>query len=271
MQWQLAITADLMSTIISKLYTIGYYVCAMVSDLGGKNQSLWKTLGINERNNFFLHPSDKSKKVFVFAGIPHMRNHVIDEGIQLPGGTVINKATFQELIGKNERELKLCPKLSTSLVEVIGSQRMKVKYAVHLFSAHSAALALHCFPEKPEISEFVSLINSLFDIFNSRIPKDGNNSAFGLDFNKQICLLNQGIQVFQSFRGLTKSNATRKTLIWFQKGFLVSIRSLIDLYTILKKDYSVTYILTSRLNQDALEKFFSLIRSMGSRSTNLTH
>ena len=49
----------------------------------------------------------------------------------------------------------------------------------------------------------------------------------------------------------------------FQKGIIVSSLSLINLSEDLKKLYGNQYILTRRLNQDALEHLFGIIRQMG--------
>ncbi|KAJ8881016.1 hypothetical protein PR048_017489 [Dryococelus australis] len=46
----------------------------------------------------------------------------------------------------------------------------------------------------------------------------------------------------------------RKTLMPFQKGLLMSIRSLLGLHNYLQKINSLKYIITCRLNQDLLEK-----------------
>jgi len=55
----------------------------------------------------------------------------------------------------------------------------------------------------------------------------------------------------------------RKSLLPFQKGLLMSIKSLLGLLEELKK-IGINYIFTSRLNQDAAENTFSQIRGFGS-------
>jgi hypothetical protein len=54
-----------------------------------------------------------------------------------------------------------------------------------------------------------------------------------------------------------------KSLILFQKGILLTNRSLANMYDYLQQKYSCDYILTFRLNQDVLEKIFAYIRGMG--------
>ena len=53
----------------------------------------------------------------------------------------------------------------------------------------------------------------------------------------------------------------------FQKGLLVSIKSVIGLFKELQSE-GLTYILTTRVNQDALENSFSSLRYMGGNNTH---
>lgn len=55
----------------------------------------------------------------------------------------------------------------------------------------------------------------------------------------------------------------RKSLLPFQKGILISNGSLLGLYNHISERFSMTYVLSYRLNQDVLEKFFSQIRAIG--------
>lgn len=61
----------------------------------------------------------------------------------------------------------------------------------------------------------------------------------------------------------TLRKANSRTLLPFQKGILISISSLKLLFSDMKKDFNVKYLLTYHLNQDHLEDFFSVIRSIG--------
>lgn len=57
-----------------------------------------------------------------------------------------------------------------------------------------------------------------------------------------------------------------KSLIPFQKGILLTNKSLNELQQYVYIKYNVEYILTSRLNQDVVENFFSYIRGMGGQN-----
>lgn len=54
-----------------------------------------------------------------------------------------------------------------------------------------------------------------------------------------------------------------RTLLPFQKGILISSNALPMLFADLKTRFGVDYVLTYRLNQDVLEAFFGVIRSIG--------
>lgn len=56
-------------------------------------------------------------------------------------------------------------------------------------------------------------------------------------------------------------HASRK--FQFQRGIIISSQSLPKLYEMLKNKYAISFLLTSRLNQDGLEHFFGLMRQMG--------
>jgi len=56
----------------------------------------------------------------------------------------------------------------------------------------------------------------------------------------------------------------------FQKGVIISSTSLKNLYEFLNQKYDLKYILTRRLNQDALESFFSQLRTRGGLNDHLT-
>ena len=55
----------------------------------------------------------------------------------------------------------------------------------------------------------------------------------------------------------------KASLLPFQNGILVSTNALSLLYEELKNTYGISYLLTYRLNQDVLELFFGIMRSMG--------
>lgn len=49
----------------------------------------------------------------------------------------------------------------------------------------------------------------------------------------------------------------------FQRGLVISSKSLLGLYDVLKQRYNIDYIMTAHLNQDCIENLFSRIRAVG--------
>lgn len=142
-----------------------------------------------------------------------------------------------------------------------GSERQKEKPAVQLLSNSIARAIEYCgtqgfyASEVPckEVSEFVGLINAWFDLFSSRtkfVANKPTKNAYGSDLPKQEELLGAESTLIG-----TMSVENHKSLIQFQKGMLLSNRSLGELFTYLQSKYAVEYILTSRLKEDILEIF----------------
>lgn len=75
-QFDQKVTTDILFDILRKLYSNGYRVVGITSDLGPDNQGLLKCLNIDPISEggktFFLHPSDANLRVHVFADPPHL-------------------------------------------------------------------------------------------------------------------------------------------------------------------------------------------------------
>lgn len=256
-------TKELLFEIIAKLEEIGFKVLSIVSDLGGKNIRLWNQLNITPTKSSFFNPNDASRNIWVFADFPHLikllRNHILDHGIKLPCGKIIEKAIFEKLLEADSGELKICPKLSWSHIQVRNNERQNVRMAAQLLSTHVSKALLHYFPGENETSDFISVIDGCFDIFNSRVPVGDKSErcAFGLRPESQMVTLSQAKHYIEEMRVVNRPN-----LLPFQKGWLVSIESLLGLHEFLKQN-EIKYILTSRVNQDSLENLFSQIRGLG--------
>lgn len=256
------INPTILFSIISTLEAAGYCVVAIVSDMGGTNQKLWKDLGIALSKTFFDHPSRDGQKIWIFADVPHMikllRNHFLDQGLLINGIHPFGKTMIREIIGK--QELKLQPNLSEEHISVSGPARMKVRLAVQLFSHHTAVQLKRTFPHFTEAFNFVECVNAWFDVMNSRFIMDFKNpvhSAFGKRIEEQCAVLDKMYSLMSNLRIIGHNS-----LLPFQRGIMISITSLKGLYDDLTRQ-NIEFILTSRLNQDALENMFSQVRAMG--------
>jgi len=62
----------------------------------------------------------------------------------------------------------------------------------------------------------------------------------------------------------------RKSQLPFQKGIIISSKSLLQLFETLSHKRNVKFIMTSHLNQDCVENLFSQIRALGGSNSHPT-
>ncbi|KAK9712222.1 THAP domain [Popillia japonica] len=189
-----------------------------------------------------------------------VRNHFLDQGFYIDGKS-ITKDSIQKLLEVANSELTICPKINSSHLELTGPQRQRVRPAAQLLShSRTVAKALeYCGTNNMlpatnwrDTSNFILMINDWFDVHNSTSKFCGNNptkNAFGIDLDNQEKILdNISSTMEQMIVGKHKS------LISFQKGIILSNRSLKELYKHCNKEYGVEYLLTRRLNQDVFDE-----------------
>ena len=204
-----------------------------------------------------------------------LRNHVLDQGLFLNSGYFFSKAIFSKILKSDNKELKICHKISAFHLNLHGSDRQNVRKASQLFSNTVGNFLLQFFPEENEGAKFILLIDRLFDLFNSVHETDRRNpnkNSFSGEAD-QILLLNTSLNEIQNIRvGKTNcsSPSPRKSLLPFQLGFIQSINALKKLYEYISINFEIRYILTYKLTQDSLENFFSQVRSQGHGYNNPT-
>ena len=257
-------TVEILRNIISSVEACGLHICACVSDMGGTNRKLWKDLGVTEEKVFINHPVDSNRKLHFFADMPHIlklyRNHVLDRGISCYN-SVLDKSIFEAVLKRDNTELKFSLKMSQRHIDVARTERQNVCKAAQVLSGTTTDALGFLAPEFKAVAAHVRAVNSAFDVLNSRTTFHKNNpiaGAFGTQYDQQIESLAHMEEILVNSRVVGK-----KQHLPFQKGFLLTIRSLRSLYVELKSVYNVRYILTSRLNQDLLENLFSQVRGAG--------
>jgi hypothetical protein len=253
--------ADLLFRIIISIESHGIQVWTIVFDLG--NVGLLNELGVTPEKPFFINPFDPTRKIYVNPDAPHMlkllRNHLLDQGFILEGFTITRK-DLEGILTFDNAELKICHKLTETHFDVKGSARQNVRAAAQLLS-HSTATALKMlFPEKEKQAAFVETVNNWFDVMNSRLQFDSNQlkCAYGVHLEKQREALEEMFQMTEKMRAIN-----RKGLLPFQKGILIGIRSIIQMYKELSSKFDVRYLRTVCENQDITENFFSRLRALG--------
>lgn len=272
---------NLFYKVIEMVESTGFKVRGFVSDLGPSNQKLLTSLGITENNTSIQHPFAENRHIWAFCDVPHMlkllRNHLLDEGYKLPSGEIVNRDVFEKIISWQNNDLKYTHKLTQKHLMVVGTERQNVRKAAELLSGTVASALAYLAPKEKHVAEFVRIVNDGFDVLNSRIPFHQHKlkCGYGVYLQEQNEALNALLNLCASMRLVEKENNNsnnyipsmkkkqKKGLLPFQKGFIISIRSLQGLHRELMTEEGFTYVMSAKCNQDILESYFSQIRGLG--------
>ena len=95
---------------------------------------------------------------------------------------------------------------------------------------------------------------------NSSIFSDKKERcAYGIHIETQTNVLLKMVKMMSTMKG---NNSASGSVCNFQKGIVLSSHSLMGLYVMLKENFNIEFIMTRKLNQDCLERFFGCIRQM---------
>ena len=260
-------TKTLLEEIVIEVEKTGMIVVGFTFDLG--NQTLKSELGFTDLNYVMPHPTDPSRKLYLFPDAPHMlklcRNWLLDNGFQIKtesGDYVpLQKSQFDLLLNLDCREKRITYKLQDVHLNLKGQTRQRVSYAAQLLSHTVGKAFTYVFglKMKPQ-SDAIITINNWFDVMNSRRIMDKNclSCGLGIHLGDQM----EALDKMEKLIATMKVNGKMAMMQW-QKGILISIQSTRALYNDLVRNGPLDFILTSRLNQDCLENFFSRLRGIG--------
>lgn len=252
------------------MYDAGFIVVSVTTDLGPTNSGLWSSLnsGINKGQEcFFIHPKDPSLKVFVFADPPHLlklvRNNFLDSRFNFDGVS-IGKEYIEKLLLLNKAELNIIHKLDRMRLDANSTERQNVRLAAQLLSEKCAKVILYCgergyyqcevegkseeyfYDCYEECARVFQLTNDWFDVLNSKTKLNCNDfkCAYGTNLEIQNKVLDDMTEFVTKLRV-----GNHGTLIPFQKGIILSNKSLKALLPYLQNKYNtsqfrISYILT---------------------------
>ncbi|ODM87332.1 Transposable element P transposase [Orchesella cincta] len=270
-----SISAVTLRNIIRQLYEVHAEVVSVTSDMGSKNQAMWKELGVGRviggviESTRFKHPNTGNN--LGVPDLPHLvkllRNHTMDNGITIEEGVELNKDFFRDLIMKQNEEFKLTFKLTHKHINCKGKQRQAVGPAFNVFSRPVAEAATFIYPHnetKGKIAAFIQLVSDFCDLTNCRSKVKTSNpytSPYGTYQAEQDELLERA---FTAFSTMVVGQRKRRTYAPFQKGLLMFIISLRGLLNDVKQPpANAKFVIPKNMNQDLLENSFSRLRSFG--------
>ncbi|KMQ91913.1 hypothetical protein RF55_8168 [Lasius niger] len=190
-------------------------------------------------------------------------------GIVDPNESFVRWKHFEVLYSMDKSilntQLRMCPKLTLSHLELSNMSKMKVRLATQLFSNSIVhGLKFHKARHVSGLEDcnatinFCQRFNDLFDALNRKTPNEGLTPS-GNDFKvlqSSLEWLNNWENNFRSGKIQASEFLTSNTA----EGLRVTIQSSMNICETLTAKHNFQYILTGRINQDSLEKFFGIIR-----------
>ena len=185
---------------------------------------------------------------------------MLDRTNVFPGGVTVCPADILSLKPLVDTELSNGMKLTDLHFHVKGQDRQIVSLARQLLSEDVAALLTTNFPDDPAkeaLSNLIKVASKCFDILNSEDynQSDKLGSPFGMYLEEQIPYLRELEYLMGNidFGGFPR----------FNKGIIIAINGTIQLHKDLDTLYCIPHLKTRRITQDALERFFSTLKSKG--------
>lgn len=305
-----SLTAELKASLINialrKCHQVKVKVVSLTFDGCKTNIATMKILGCNLDNKesiktYFKHPS-ADHNVVVFLDACHMVKLIRNvfeskkiiknrENAAIKWHYITDLHLLQE-----EKQLHLANKLTHRHI-AFKNDIMKVKLATQLLSRSVAKALVLCnsdlnipaFNGSQPTSEFIMMINNVFDILNTRNLNDhGYKKPLSLTNADNILpfieeakeyLFSLNIDIRRK-RTIKKKNDTRVVYstenvpLWKSQsctgvlGLVVCLESLKYLFTTLVETSILSYLLTYKTSQDHIELLFGNIRSQGGYNNN---
>ena len=281
--------ANLIVTCLTKLGAIGVRTANVTCDCPSTNFAVMKLLGaVFDENNLqttFPHPNIPDWHVAVVFDPCHLLKLVrnafshLQVLVDKDGNEV--KWNYIKSLHKLQQEtgLRAGNKLRQDHIDW-HKQKMKVNLAAQTLST-SVADAIDCcreelnlpeFQDSKPTTDFIRIIDALFDVMNSRNifgrfskspMKESNRSEWSQLFEKA----QDYISSMKDLKGCKMIHTPRKAGFL---GFLINMKSFGHLFENLVSSKKMDYLLTYKTSQDHVELFFCALRSRRGLNNNPT-
>ncbi|KAH7942060.1 hypothetical protein HPB49_020112 [Dermacentor silvarum] len=266
------VLSQLVLQAIILLENAGAIVDGIVCDGASTNRRMWTELGIDgklgAKKNSFEHPMSDARKVYVFSDVPHLvkcvRNRLLKQRSLKVNGQWVHWSCYVAVYKedcKNAGGLKVCPKVTHHHIYPSHMELMRVKLATQLFSRSMASALkyytkvniLHTNTTAGTIA-FTERMNDLFDAMNRRPPKEGLRIGC-----RDLECIENSLDWLDDWERDVRSGAISQDMFLTQstaEGLRVTMLSMLEISEYLLNQCGFKYVLTGKLNQDPLERFF---------------
>ncbi|KAJ8049938.1 DNA transposase THAP9 [Holothuria leucospilota] len=282
-----AIQAEMVRQLISILTEAGLVVHGVVCDGSYANQNTSSLLGCSVTptglKHFFPHPKNPNEKVYFIFDTCHLikliRNCFATYGTIYHQEKQIMWSYIEKLHEVQQKDnLNLANKVRAKHV-LWQQHKMNVKLAVQALSSSVADaidflrddLHLPQFSGSDKTTEFIRIVDKLFDFMNSRSPHaKGYKQPIRLTNltgrKKWLMETKEYLGELKDATGQPLTKCRRKTA-WV--GFMMTIKSVTEIcHNLLSNSQPAYYVCTFKMSQDHLESFFSRIQRRGGWNNN---
>jgi len=257
---------EIVTEAVARLKTSGLKVVTVICDQGATNMQMFRMFDVSKDKPHAVIDGDI---VFFMFDPPHLlksvRNNLVKHPFSVCGKPVKWQYISDFYEADHKQLVKLAPKLSHKHINLPPFANMRVRLAAQVFS-HSVAAGIYTHVSLGAMTsaaaytaEFVDKLDMLFDCFNAGSFSSSKPYRHALSDNSKHWKLLSECQ--QMFHDLTVVGSTKKPPCI--DGFELSINALIQMFRSLRERFGLKFLLTNRLNQDALENHFAIIRSRG--------
>ncbi|XP_044595407.1 uncharacterized protein LOC123272579 isoform X2 [Cotesia glomerata] len=272
------------------LENAGFKVDAVTCDGAQWNRSAWKLFGIEDYKFSCQHPHDPSRRLWFLSDFSHLlknlRNKIMETPFfWTPDGFVYRKYWEALLTYENsfKANLSVTYKLTPGHIKPEQYQKMNVLLAMKLFSKRLRVTMEMYADNCPELRgcestiAFMERVDRLITAMTSRTPMNALRADPSCEMRKAITDFikylreweEHAIEEKKRYKDLRESldedqlpgkfffAITPSTLT----GLKISLGATLELIDFLHNECNYDYLMTIRLTQDALEKFFGIMRS----------
>ncbi|CAI6351142.1 unnamed protein product [Macrosiphum euphorbiae] len=260
---------------INQLMTCKLHVKAIVCDQGPNNRSALTKLGFTKDKPWI---EVNGNKIFSVYDVPHLIKNIRNNFLSSDFIFKNNKVSFQDIkktymIDKSSSTSRSLLKITDSHINPGPFKKMSCKLALQIFSKSMFATMRTCImtqelksPTAAHTAEFVKEINNLFDCLNSQSLYCSNPYKCAISEERPLIRL-QLEEAKRWCSQLKKCKGHGRPYTF--DGLEWTINAILGVYEEQKK-IGFHYLLTARLNQDAIENSFSVFRQKGGYNNNPT-
>jgi len=270
------ILGRLLHDCLAKLEDIQLFPIAVICDQGPTNRCYLETLeNVSVSQPFLFHGC---KKVYVIYDPPHLlkniRNNFRKHDFVLGSGDNRQNVSWNHVKEFYEFDrnlpIRMAPRLTDKHLDMPPFASMRVNLAAQVLS-HSVAAGIQTLCHLGKLdknaehtAKFIDMFDKIFNSCNSRTIKSSQPMGHAVSKGSGHEEFFQDILAYLQVLKPARSKSELPCIL----GWQITIKSIIELWTNLREEKNYRFLLTSRLNQDCIENFFSMIRGSGGHRDN---